>query len=96
MDDTGKKIFPKFSGNEHENRPVTWCYQCEMVEGHEFMTNSVTIFSKPVLSYDESGENGHEKFAVVTLTRSEIADILKTLEEDIENLRKYCPDTQFE
>ena len=76
------------------NRPVTWQYQLDSFKGIDIMTNSVTIFSRPVLEYDESGE--HEgRFAVVTLTRAEIADILTILDEDISDLRRCCPEQFF-
>jgi hypothetical protein len=77
------------------NRPVTWHYQLDALEGDEKPTNSVTIFSRPFLELDESGEHGLEQFSVVYLTRTEIAKILQVLEEDISDMRKYCPDTEF-
>jgi hypothetical protein len=77
------------------NRPVTWQYQLDDVEGSGDVTNSVCIFSRPSLEIDESGENGLEKFAVVYLTRAEIAEILKVLDEDIEAMRLHCPDSEF-
>lgn len=79
-----------------ENRPVTWQYQLDQIKGREKITNSVTIFSRPVLNIDESGEHGFEEFAVVTLTKAEIAEILKTLEEDIAEMKKHCPDSEYE
>lgn len=78
-----------------QNRPVTWQYQLDGVKGEEHATNSVTIFSRPVMALDESGEHGYEKFSVVTLTRAEIAEILQKLEEDIQTMRKHCPDEVF-
>jgi hypothetical protein len=89
-----KKIafHPLFTGN---NRPVAWYYQLDQVKGEKYSTNSVTIFSRPTSEIDESGENGNEKFTTVTLTRAEIKDILSLLEEDIEKMRKYCPDEKF-
>lgn len=76
------------------NRPVTWFYQLDTIKGQK-STNSVTILSKPILVVDESGENGNEKFATVTLTRAEVAEILMLLEDDIQKMKKYCPDEEF-
>lgn len=86
--------FPPLIGGD--NRPVTWFYQLDTIRGRTVPTNSVTIYSRPVLAMDESGENGYEKFAVVTLTRAEIAKILRVLDEDIAEMRRYCPDREFE
>lgn len=77
------------------NRPVTWCFQLDGVEGQELPTNSATIYLRPNLELDESGEHGFEKFATVTLTRAEIAEMLRVLEEDIADMRKYCPNQKF-
>lgn len=77
------------------NRPVTWQYQLDTIEGQENPTNSVTIFSRVMMELDESGENGLERFATVTLTRAEIAEILRVLEADITDMRHYCPDRVF-
>jgi len=77
------------------NRPVTWHYQLDAVKGQELPTNSVTIFSRVRLEYDESRESGFERFATVTLTRAEIAEILRVLENDIADMRHYCPDRTF-
>jgi len=83
MSDNGSSeiLFPPLeTGN---NRPVTWHYFLDGVVGVEGITNAVQIFSHPVLQIDESGEHGGEMFAVVTLTRAEIKEILECLEEDI-------------
>lgn len=85
--------FPPLSSGE--NRPVGWCYQLDTVDGHNLPTNSVTIYSKPKLDHDESGLNGYFKFGVVTLTRAEIKEILRVLEEDIAEMRHYCPGHEF-
>lgn len=77
------------------NRPVAWYFQLDSIKGQEDKTNSATIFSRPVLEYDESGEHGFERFATVTLTRAKIAEILSVLEADIADMRKYCPDSEF-
>ena len=77
------------------NRPVTWHYGLDSIEGQENPTNSVTIFSRPMMEFDESGESGLERFATVTLTRAEIAEILRVLEADIADVRHYCPDQVF-
>lgn len=77
------------------NRPVTWQYQLDSIKGQNDVTNSVTIYSRVYLELDESGQNGLEKFATVTLTRAEIAEILRTLEEDITDMRTHCPDSNF-
>jgi hypothetical protein len=77
------------------NRPVTWQYQLDGIKGTDEITNSVTIFSRVALEIDESGEHGFEKFAVVYLTRAEIAEILKALDEDIAAMRHHCPDCGF-
>ena len=74
-----------------EGRPMTWCYQLDSFEGPHLMTNSITIFSRPVLDIDESGEHGYELFSSVTLTRAEIAELLDVLEEDIGEMRSACP-----
>ena len=76
-------------------RPVTYSYQLDSVEGESIVTNSISIYSKPCLTIDESGEHGHEEFNVVTLTRAEVANFLRVLEEDIENMRYHCPDSKF-
>jgi hypothetical protein len=78
-----------------DNRPVSWNYGLDTLEDVRITTNVVTILSRPVLDVDESGENGFEKFAVVTLTRAEISEILRVLDEDIAEMRKYCPDHVF-
>lgn len=87
------KDFPPLSTGE--NRPVGWSYQLDTVAGQDVPTNSVTIYSRPALSCGESGENGFFKFGVVTLTRAEIAEILKVLDEDIADMRRHCPDHEF-
>lgn len=86
------KAFPPLACGE--NRPVTWQYQLDRLEGANVSTNSVTILSRPVLDYDWSGEHCGE-FAVVTLTRAEIAEILRVLEDDIAKMRHYCPSEEF-
>jgi len=88
------KDFPPLSSGE--NRPVGWCYQLDTVDGAKVPTNSVTIYSNPKLDHDESGCNGYFKFGVVTLTRAEVKEILKVLEEDIEEMRHYCPGHEFD
>lgn len=91
------RIVPNFPPlHTGENRPVTWQYQLDGVVGSEKETSSVTIFSKQALDLDHSGENGYEKFAVTTLTRAEIAEILKVLDEDIASFKKHCPEGEFE
>jgi len=85
--------FPPLEGGG--NRPVTWQYELSTFKGSDVVTNAVVIFSRPVLELDESGENGDEKYAVVYLTRGEVAQILATLEEDIAKMRLYCPDREF-
>ena len=77
------------------NRPVTWFFQLDTVKGQDKPTNSATIFSRVMLEHDESGENGFEKFTTVTLTRFELSAMLKVLEEDIADMRRYCPDREF-
>lgn len=77
------------------NRPVAWYYQLDSVKGQDDVTNSVTIYSRVFMELDESGANGLEKFATVTLTRAEIAEILRTLDEDITDMRTNCPDRTF-
>lgn len=77
-------------------RPVTYSWQLDRAEGTEGPpTNSITILSRPTMDIDWSGEHGREKFATVTLTRAEVAAFLKILEEDIEKMRKHCPDREF-
>lgn len=76
-------------------RPVTWFYQLDTIEGQDIPTNSVTIYSRPFMDIDESGEHGFEKFNTVTLTRAEVKAILDRLEEDIADMRHYCPDHKF-
>jgi hypothetical protein len=89
-----KAEFPPLVGGA--NRPVTWNFGLESIEETGAITNGVEILLKPGrLSVDESGENGYERFASVTLTRAEIAMMLKVLEEDIGEMRRCCPGDVF-
>jgi len=90
----GSADFPPLIGGD--NRPVGWDYGLETVDGTApLMTNGVTIWSRPVLDVDDSGQHGYEKLARVTLVRSEIAEILRVLDEDIAEARKHCPQQEF-
>jgi hypothetical protein len=76
-------------------RPVTWHYQLDTIKGQDLPTNSVTIYSRPFMEIDESGEHEFEKFNTVTLTRAEVRAILDRLEEDIAEMRYHCPNHKF-
>ncbi|SEG16375.1 hypothetical protein [Marinobacterium lutimaris] len=79
-----------------DNRPLLWSYALNQVEGEKLPTNSVTILMEPNTDYDESGEYPGRPLSSVTLTRAELREMLKALDEDIERLRRNCPDIEFE
>jgi len=78
-----------------DNRPRLWDFQLDAVKGDGRNTNAATIYATANIVYDPSGMFGDEEFCSITLTRAELVEIVRVLDEDIEKMREYCPNSTF-
>ncbi len=78
------------------NRPVFMDYALDSIEGEVTTTNSMTVYLEPNKDFDMSGRRPGRTFASVTITRAELREMLKCLDDDIAQVRKHCPESQFE
>ncbi|WP_010322986.1 hypothetical protein [Marinobacterium stanieri] len=78
------------------NRPVLWHYQLDSIDTETLnVTNAVVIYSDIDTEIDPSGQYGNRQFTTVAITRAELREMLKCLDDDIERLKEHCPETQF-
>jgi hypothetical protein len=71
------------------NRPVTYEWHCDKLKSAEKWTNAVTIYADPNEAYNESGLFDGRRFHSMTITREEIHEMAKNLDEDARKMAEY-------